>query len=204
MVSGRNARNGHQNAFCAVIAAVIASGLLIAAFAAGVATKSALDLHDVNDPAIASNSVEVAVDCEGWSERNVALGVFVTGWGAGGVRLEEQLIFDGAGTQSLEVPAGGFEAIAQMPQIMLADGSIVSSSEVVPIWCDPGQSDDHSVQITYVPMSLYGLTDDELASLANESFMNEADASEALDLARVLRDAAPEPSEATDEDQVGE
>lgn len=150
--------------------------------------------------------LEVSVECEGWTEESAQLGVFISGVAADGSLSDEQVTFEGSGEQGVAVLAGAYEVAAQLPSFMLADGTVLCASDPVRVWCSSSEGIEASAIIRYAPAPMRELTDEQLLEVARASFLEEARADDALQRAKLKRDAAPAPDLSTPdiEGDIGE
>lgn len=125
------------------------------------------------------NAIEVTLECPGWIDDNVEVGVFVSG-----DAVEEQLLFAGSGSQVVQVGAGKYELVPQLPRLMLADGSVLEASEPVAYAFEAGDGESVVASIIYESADASALDDSELVSIAETSFIDETVATSALLQAR--------------------
>lgn len=143
------------------------------------------------------NRLDVRIECGDRGESAAPLGAFVSGVRADGGSYSEQLCFDEAGEKSVTVAAGAYFVTAQAPSVMASDGSVMASGEADAAWFPDGAGGTEVAELTYEPVEMGGMTDEELAEIAAASFVDGAAADEALERAKALRDAAPAPDLAT-------
>lgn len=135
--------------------------------------------------------LDVTVACEGWTERNVGLGAFVSGNTASGSPFDEQLAFSEPGSQEVEVPEGAYQVVPRVPQLMLEDGIVVAVDGPVACRC-PAEGGKQAVELFYDAVDMARLDDEELARIAADSFSDADAVAGALERAMSLRDKALE------------
>ncbi len=68
--------------------------------------------------------LEVAWECEGWTQGQAGLGLFVSGEAEDGSTVSEQLAFAEPGLQTVAVPAGLYQVVPQSPRIVLSNETV--------------------------------------------------------------------------------
>ena len=205
-VAGRAARMLAGVRFSRRPAAVVAAVAIAAAIVGTAGFWAGMHARDLRGPVEAKvparAAVRVSVACDGWTRSNADLGVFASGIGPGGVRADEHMVFEGPGSQTVELAAGAYEFSLQAPQIMLEDGTVLAAGDPVGAWLLEGEG--ASVEVAYAQTDLHGMVDEELEEIAQASFDDPEAATAALEEAKAGRDAAPDPNVPAPDDREGD
>lgn len=184
-------KSASNKAVLAVLGAVV---LLFVGSFAGWSARGAAEEGLSEEGTSAGNALEVAVMCEGWTESNVALGAFVSGSTSDGSPFDEQVSLPEPGMQEVRLPAGGFRVTPCASRIMLDTGEVLAANDVGSCRFANGDGGSERVELVYQAVDLAFATDEELAEIAADSFVDETASQRALELAKGLRDAAPVPN----------
>ena len=131
-------------------------------------------------PASGRHAVEVSLACDGWTRANVDLGVFASGFAYDGTKVDEHLVFEGPGIAPLDLNTGFYEFALQMPQIMQEDGAVLVAGDPVAVRLEGSADETLQVTVSYAAVEDPALADDNLAAIAQASFLDQADADRAL------------------------
>ena len=165
-------------------ASVLAVGAVVVAGAVALLLRA----PEMGDPALdaaeaqGAGVVEVSVACDGWTRENVDLGVFASGFGLDGTKVDEHAVLEGPGTCAVTLARGFYEISLQVPRIMVEDGTVLVAGDPA-VACLDDLAEACRLEVAYEPVDAPGGYDD-LQEIALDSFVDQAVAEQALSRAR--------------------
>lgn len=135
-------------------------------------------------------TTEISVACEGWSDCNVGLGVFLSGFATDGTKIEDHLLFEEPGALAVDLDAVYYELVPQLPQIMTSDGVVRAAGDAVVVDAH-GKQAASAPTILYEPVETSEMPDEELLAIAEASFDDPSIAAAAVARAQASRNLNP-------------